>query len=570
MKFDTFSEKQLLVLSWWTDNSKLKNSKGIICDGSVRSGKTLSMSMSFVMWAMYNFDGVQFGMSGKSVGAMERNIIFWLIPALSGRGYKVQYKDNCLIVSIYSKRLHKKITNYFYIFGGKDKVSYTLIQGLTAGGWLFDEVALQPEGFVNQAMSRCSIDGSKYFFNCNPDGPTHWFKKNFVDMAEEKNLLHIHFLMNDNPSLSQEIIEEYESMFKGTFYLRYIKGLWVLSEGIIFDSFDNIENVYTENLSNEKKVRMDRYLAIDYGIANPFAVLDIYDNWDTAYVDNEIYYDSSEKNLQLTDEHYLEMIKRLDKSSIVRISAIVIDPSALSLIVLLRNEGYRVKPADNDVMEGIKVTHSAFHQKKLMVNKRCKKFINELNSYIWDDKARERGEEKPLKLNDHACVAGETIIHSFKSKNPIKYLSNEKSKQTRCYSYDEKIDSIIVSNIKEVAYIGYMQCIKIVTDDDDYLIATPDHRIRTINGYEEIRSLKIGDVVKKAIPINLNSPKATKYKFANHKIIDINDVGKQKVYDATIINTHNYICNNGFISHNCDCIRYYCNTIMKKRILHRI
>lgn len=418
MQFTEFSKKQLIVLTWWNQKSKLKNKKGIICDGSVRSGKTLSMSLSFIFWAMKTFNNQQFGMSGKSVGSFERNVIFWLLPVLRTRGYKTEYKDNTLVVRIKDKKTKKIKVNYFYVSGGRDERSYTLIQGMTCAGWFFDEVALMPESFVNQAISRCSVEGSKLWFNCNPDKPNHWFKKEYIDKAKEKKLVHIHFMMEDNPSLSEETKKTYESMFTGLFYLRYIKGLWSLAEGIIYDMFNNETNTY-DTLDENIKLKSERYFAIDYGTTNPFVVLDIFDNWNCAYQDEEIYYNSKVTGVQKTDEEYAQMIDELAKSKPYPVEAIVIDPSAESLRVLLRNKGYRVKLADNEVLEGIKVTASALYQGKYKINKRCTNTLNEIGGYVWDSKAKDRGEEKPVKIDDHAMDSLRYYINTRMKKRVL-------------------------------------------------------------------------------------------------------------------------------------------------------
>lgn len=399
MQFDTFSKKQLAVLSWWADGSPVKDYDGIICDGSVRAGKTVAMGLSFVMWAMANHRNRQFGMSGRSVGAFERNVIFWLTDALQGRGYNVRYIDSCLIVR------NGDIVNHFYVFGGKDKTSYTTIQGLTAAGWFFDEVALQPENFVNQALARCSVENSKIWYNCNPDSPFHWFKTDYIDKAKEKRFLHLHFLMTDNLTLSKSVLESYERRYTGVFYKRYILGLWVMAEGVIYDNFSEA-HTYNLPLDKERVLYADRFLAIDYGITNPFAVLEIIDEWDNIYIDNMIYYDSAREGKQLTDEQYMQMIKSMEESRGVGYNEIIIDPSASSMIQLLRLNGYLVTPADNDVLEGIKVTHSAFHQGKIHINEpACGPLIKELHTYAWDEQSKEKGNEKPIKVNDHACDA---------------------------------------------------------------------------------------------------------------------------------------------------------------------
>lgn len=217
-RFKPFSKKQRKILNWWCPDSPVKGKDGTIADGAIRSGKTLAMSLSFVIWAVTSFQGQNFGMCGKTIGSFRRNVLFWLKIMLRSRGYKVKdhRSDNLLEV------IRGDTVNYFYIFGGKDERSQDLIQGITLAGVFFDEVALMPESFVNQATGRCSVDGSKFWFNCNPDGPYHWFKLNWIDRCtgylarkqqeelrdkniELKDILYLHFTMEDNLSLSEKI-----------------------------------------------------------------------------------------------------------------------------------------------------------------------------------------------------------------------------------------------------------------------------------------------------------------------------------------------------------------------------
>lgn len=235
-KFQPFSKKQVQVLTWWNENSPVKDKDIIIADGSVRAGKTVVMSLSFVMWAMEIFDEENFALCGKTIGSLRRNVLKPLKKMLIGRGYhcKEHRADNYITVSKGNK------SNDFYLFGGKDESSQDLIQGLTLAGVLFDEVALMPQSFVNQATARCSLEGAKIWFNCNPDGPYHWFKLEYLDMLEEKNALHLHFTMDDNLSLSEKVKNRYKKMYSGIFYERYILGLWKLAEGLIYKQFANV------------------------------------------------------------------------------------------------------------------------------------------------------------------------------------------------------------------------------------------------------------------------------------------------------------------------------------------
>lgn len=237
-EWQPFSKKQLKIMTWWTSESPVRDADGIIADGAVRSGKTVSMTASFILWAMSSFSERDFAMCGKTVGSLRRNVIgsFRRMLTAYGMTYEERRTDNFITVT------WKGVTNTFYLFGGKDEASQDLIQGMTLAGILFDEVALMPQSFVAQGEARCSVDGSKLWYNCNPRGPTHFFKKEYVDRAKEKHLLYLHFTMDDNLTLSEPIKERYRRQFTGVFYDRNILGLWVTAEGKIYRSFtkDNI------------------------------------------------------------------------------------------------------------------------------------------------------------------------------------------------------------------------------------------------------------------------------------------------------------------------------------------
>lgn len=395
-KFTTFSKKQKQVLTWWADTSPVKDYSGIICDGAIRSGKTVSMSLSFVLWAMHTFDGQNFAMCGKTIGSFRRNVWFWLKFMLMARGYKIEEvrTENLAIITKKGK------TNYFYMFGGKDERSQDLIQGLTLAGLFLDEVALMPESFVNQATGRCSVENSKYWFNCNPGGPLHWFNVNWILKKLEKNLLHLHFTMDDNLSLSDKIKARYKAMYTGVFFQRYILGLWVIASGAVYDMFCEVENQYNDGEGPDHSLWYNRYYSIDYGTTNPFAVSEFIEQNNNYYLDNELYYDSKAEGRQKDDAEYVEdLIKFIGDK---RYTCIIIDPSASSFKVACRKKGLRIKDADNEVLDGIRLVASLFALRKLKINKdKCPNVLKERSSYIWDEKAAERGEEKPVKQFDH-------------------------------------------------------------------------------------------------------------------------------------------------------------------------
>ena len=372
----------------------------LICDGAIRSGKTSIMSTTFIFWAMEQFNGCAFALCGKSVGAVERNVLRPLLTVkwLQER-YNMQYTrgDHLLTVSRGEK------LNRFYLFGGRDESSYTLIQGVTLAGVLLDEVALMPRSFVEQAMARCSVDGSKLWFNCNPENPMHWFKTEWIDKAKEKNALHLHFLMDDNPGLSEAKKEQYRRQYSGVFYDRYILGLWRVAEGVIYDMYNETRHVYKEGTQPaDMEWISTRTIAVDYGTTNPCVFLDIYDNGEKIRVHREYRWDSRKERRQKTDKEYGDdFMDFMGK----QYCTVIVDPSAASFIAELRSRGVYVIEAKNDVLDGIRRVGSLLQQKKIAICEKCLWLREEMQAYRWDDKAAAGGVEKPIKETDHGADA---------------------------------------------------------------------------------------------------------------------------------------------------------------------
>lgn len=213
----------------------------LICDGAVRSGKTSIMMWAFVRWAMENFSGQRFGVCGRTVDSCTKNIIVpFTAMSLAKERYIMRWRRGDKVMEV----RRGAVTNYFEVFGGKDEASYTLIQGRTLAGVLLDEVVLMPRSFVEQALARCSVDGAKLWFSCNPGSPHHWFYQEWIKRSRERNALYLHFEMTDNPGLSKRTLERYENMYAGIFYDRYVRGLWVAAEGIVYKDFANDTEKY--------------------------------------------------------------------------------------------------------------------------------------------------------------------------------------------------------------------------------------------------------------------------------------------------------------------------------------
>ncbi len=387
-----FSEKQREILRF----PYRPQYEALICDGAVRSGKTSVMSLSFFLWGMANFDGRSFALCGKSVGAVERNIVTPLLSIVYlKQNFSIRYnRTDHVIVAKRGKR-----ENRFYLFGGKDESSAALIQGITLAGVLLDEVALMPRSFVEQALARCSVSGAKLWFNCNPEGPEHWFRKEWILKAAHHKALHLHFTMDDNPALDDATRERYRTMYSGVFYERFVLGNWVMSEGLVYDMFDTTENEYRqEDAPPSLRFSGTRAIACDYGTSNPTVFLDIYDYGDKFYVDREYRWDSREEGRQKTDEEYVDdMQKFMGENQ----CTIIVDPSAASFIAALRRRGLYVLAADNDVLDGIRKTSSLIKQRRLLINANCSPLLGEMGTYLWDKKNGPNGEDRVVKERDH-------------------------------------------------------------------------------------------------------------------------------------------------------------------------
>ncbi|MCI8970177.1 MAG: PBSX family phage terminase large subunit [Oscillibacter sp.] len=380
-----FSPKQLRVLTWWR-NPKWE---AVICDGAVRSGKTFAMGLSFFLWAQAGFDGRQFGICGKTIASVRRNLLSELAPCLRRLGMEVRERrgENLLAVRF---RGHE---NTFLLFGGRDESSAGLIQGSTLAGVLLDEAALMPRSFVEQAVARCSVAGSRLWFNCNPEGPQHWFYQEWILKAEERRALRLHFTMEDNPVLSERIRERYKRNCSGAFYRRFVLGEWTAAEGLVYDFFQADRDSAEVPEGGFSAWR----ISADYGTVNPasFGLWGLREGvW---YRVSEFYYDSRKMGRQRTDAEYAGDLERLAGGR--EIQRVIVDPSAASFIEVLRRRGFRVVKADNDVADGLRVTADLLRTGQIVICRTCGDCLRELAQYAWE----QRGErDVPRKKDDHA------------------------------------------------------------------------------------------------------------------------------------------------------------------------
>ena len=373
------------VLTWWQTGRW----QALICDGAVRSGKTFCMGLSFFLWAQHDFNGRQFALCGKTVGALRRNLLTELVPCLRRIGMEVRENRSANTLTV----VYAGHRNQFLLFGGKDASSAALIQGSTLAGLLLDETALMPRAFVEQAVARCSVRGSRLWFNCNPEGPEHWFYKEWIEKAESRGALRLHFTMEDNPGLPPEIRQRYERLYTGVFYRRFVLGEWAAAQGLVYDFFDPDKDAAEVPDGPFSAWRV----SVDYGTVNPLSMGLWGEKNGVWYRVEEVYYDSRREGRQKTDAEYAEMLEELVAGR--DIQRVIVDPSAASFIETLRRKGWQVMKADNDVADGIRVTADLLRQRRIVLCRPCRDCLREMALYCWDERS---GRDAPRKEHDHA------------------------------------------------------------------------------------------------------------------------------------------------------------------------
>ncbi len=410
MSYRAFSPKQRRVLTWWVPGKPDSEKEAIICDGAVRSGKTMAMGLSFFLWAQTSFHRQRFGICGKTIASLRRNVLAEILPRLESMGaeWKERRSDHLVTVRFLGRE------NQFYIFGGRDESSAGLIQGITFAGVLLDEVALMPRSFVEQACARCSVAGSRLWFNCNPAGPSHWFYRTWILEAGQRNALRLHFTMEDNPSLTDAIRQRYQRLYTGVFYRRFILGQWAQAEGRVYDFFE------PEMVKKAPEGPYESwYISCDYGTVNPTSM----GLWGKCggvwYRVREFYFNSRQEQRQMTDEEYAAALQKLAGQRSIR--AVIVDPSAASFIEVLRRKGWRVKKADNDVLSGIRLTSDCLKDGRIVICEGCADCLRELEEYVWDLSGGETDRVK--KEHDHAMDDMRYFVSTVLKTEPLRFAA---------------------------------------------------------------------------------------------------------------------------------------------------
>jgi len=366
-----------------------------IWEGSVRSGKTIASILRWIEFVQKAPTGGVLMMVAKTSKTLHRNILSIIIDMVGPKNARFNRGTGAFY--LYGKEIDT--------IGALDERSQEKIRGATIVGCYGDELSLWPESFFKMMLSRLSVKGAKLFGTTNPDSPYHWLKVDIIDRASELDLKVFHFVLDDNPTLDPEYVKSLKAEYTGLWRKRFIDGLWVQASGAIWDCFD--EDLHTKDVSvvldGGGRTRFRNYItSADYGTNNPFAIgLFGYDGKPPVYLVKEYYFDSVRRGKQKTDSEYADdYIKFIGD---YHPSVNYIDPSAASFMAEMRKRGVNTTPAKNDVLDGVRFVSQMLEQGKFIIDKSCKETICEVTGYVWDAKAQQRGEDKPLKVHDHAC-----------------------------------------------------------------------------------------------------------------------------------------------------------------------
>ncbi len=364
--------------------------------GAVRSGKTFSSIRKFLDRLKYGVPGDAM-IIGVNRGSIQRNILTHMYGTL---GFPCP-SPMVSKTTLYGRNL--------YFVGAPDVSAVTTIQGSTLAYAYVDEATCIPEPFWKMLETRLSVPGAQLFATCNPEAPAHWLKKQYIDRSEELDIISWKFNLDDNPRLDEDYKKSIKASFTGVWYQRFIMGEWCQASGAVYPNFDH-DNVYLHPFPSPSYY----LVGIDYGTTNPTAavLLAITPNkWPQARVEAEYYYDSAKVGRSKTDAELVNDIK--DFIGYRNVQSIYVDPAAASFKIALRNENLPVIDANNDVLLGIKTVNKFISGKNIIVQKSCKTLIEQLQSYAWDPKAADRGEDKPIKKDDHICDALRYALSPF-------------------------------------------------------------------------------------------------------------------------------------------------------------
>lgn len=366
-------------------------------EGSVRSSKTWASLFAWIRYIGHAPDG-DLLMTGKTDRALYRNVIK---PMQNFLGSDFKYWQGRGEASLWGRTIH--------IVGANDERSEGKIRGMTCAGAYGDEVSLWPQSFFKMMLSRMSMEGSQFFGTTNPDSPYHWLKTDFIDRVTELDMASFHFLIDDNPFLPKSYIENLKNEYIGLWYKRFILGLWVIAEGAIYDFWN--EKIHC---IKRRPIAKNWYCSIDYGTGNPtgFGLFGYNPNsMPRIWLDREYFYDARAVGRSKTDSEFSADLKEFLGDIVPK--KIIVDPSALSFKTQLKRDGFLfVQDANNDVLDGIRTQARLLKNGTYAVGDDCEHTKKEYGGYVWDERAQKRGEDKPIKENDHTKDFERYMLHT--------------------------------------------------------------------------------------------------------------------------------------------------------------
>jgi len=380
-----------------------------IWEGSIRSGKTMSSLIAWLLYVANAPRGGELVMVGKTLQTVYRNLF---VPLMSVDKFgdiarQIHYTQGAPTATILGRVVH--------IVGANDAKAESKIRGFTCAGAYVDEATLLPEDFWMTLKGRMSVEGARIFATTNPDNPLHWLRQNEI-LPNHWDVRVFKFLLDDNIFLPPGFVEAQKRTFRGLYYKRNILGLWVMAEGAVYDMWDDERHIVDELPA----MRQWLGIGIDHGTSNPFSAQLLGLGADNClYVASEYYYSSKEAQGQKTDYQYANDVEKWLKNPFPGFRPTpddvmwwVIDPSAASFRVEVKQRGHFQYAADNAVEDGIRLVSSLFGRMKLKIHRRCERLIAEIPGYSWDDEKAQKGEDTPIKADDHALDAMRYIVKS--------------------------------------------------------------------------------------------------------------------------------------------------------------
>lgn len=406
--FKPFSPKQLRLMYWYMEGSPYQTYDMVIADGAIRSGKTIAMLCGFFRWSLSAFQGENFILAGKTIGALKKNVIGPALQILNAWGLTYRF-----IRSGDEARLEIG-ENIYYLYDAHNEKSQDRLQGLTAAGALADEVALFPRSFVEQMIGRCSVDGAKIWLNCNPESPAHFVKTELIDKAAEKRICRLHFLMEDNLTLSPQKREFYSRMFTGVFFRRFIRGEWAMTDGLVYPQFANAPDAFLIDTAPPVSYAV---IGVDFGgtgSAHSFTLTGFTPGMQEVILLDEYYHNNKKDGVlspKQVEEAFVDFARRA--TARYRVHEAFCDSAEQTMIQGLRvavsraRLGMEIRNArKGPICDRIAFYNSLMAQNRFKVMRRCQAAIGALQEAVYDGK--KYGED--VRLDD-----GTTNIDSLDS-----------------------------------------------------------------------------------------------------------------------------------------------------------